>query len=48
MSDQPIAAYSFLPWARQGLGSQLREADQDTGVRLRASIARHPSGQRAT
>lgn len=34
----PISSYSFLPWARQGLGIFLREADQDTAVKARASI----------
>jgi hypothetical protein len=38
MSTQPIAAYSFLPWARQGLGNFIREGDQDTTVRVRGSI----------
>lgn len=34
MSDQSIAAYSFLPWARQGLGNEI----SDTPDGLRASI----------
>src|SRR5258708_14583998 len=34
----PIAGYSFLPWARQGLGLYLREEDQATGVKVRGSI----------
>ena len=38
MSTQPIAAYSFLPWARQGLGIFIREGDQQTGVSERGSI----------
>ncbi len=38
MSTQPIAAYSFLPWARNGLGTYVREADLDAAVKLRGSI----------
>jgi hypothetical protein len=38
MSTQPIAAYSFLPWARQGLGVFIREDDQDQAVRVRGTI----------
>lgn len=38
MSTQPIAAYSFLPWSRQGLGIYIREGDQDTTVLERGSI----------
>ena len=38
MSTQPIAAYSFLPWARQGLGIFIREGDQQAGVSERGSI----------
>src|SRR6188472_800490 len=38
MSTQPIAAYSFLPWARQGLGIYIREGDQDATVKIRGSI----------
>jgi len=38
MSNQPIAAYTFLPWARQGLGIYIRESDQDIAVHLRGSI----------
>jgi hypothetical protein len=34
----PIAAYSFLPWARQGLGIHVRESDEDAAVKLRGSI----------
>ncbi len=38
MSTQPIAAYSFLPWSRQGLGIFIREGDQQAGVSERGSI----------
>jgi HAMP domain-containing protein len=38
MSTQPIAAYSFLPWARQGLGIYIREGDQDATVKVRGSL----------
>jgi hypothetical protein len=38
MSMQPIAAYSFLPWARQGLALDIREGDQDATVKVRGSI----------
>jgi hypothetical protein len=38
MSTLPIAAYSFLPWARQGLGTYVQEADQDAAVKVRASV----------
>src|SRR5690242_20506587 len=38
MSTQPIAAYSFLPWARYGLGTYIREADLDATVKVRGSI----------
>jgi hypothetical protein len=38
MSSQPIAAYSFLPWARQGLGVYIREDDGDRTVKIRGSI----------
>jgi hypothetical protein len=34
----PIAAYSFLPWARQGLGLYIQEDDQAPGVKVRGSI----------
>ncbi len=34
----PIAAYGFLPWARQGLGSYIRESDLDATVKIRGSI----------
>ncbi len=34
----PISSYSFLPWARQGLGIYIREGDQDTTVTVRGSI----------
>jgi hypothetical protein len=33
-----IATYSFLPWARQGLGNHLKEDDFDPAVILRASV----------
>lgn len=39
MSAQPIAAYSFIPWARQGLGIYIRENDLDATVKIRGSIA---------
>src|SRR5690349_5871850 len=38
MTDTPIAAYSFLPWARHGLGAFIREGDMDAGVQVRGSI----------
>lgn len=38
MSEQPVASYSFLPWARQGLGGQVQEADQAQVAGIRASI----------
>ena len=39
MNDQLIAAYSFLPWARQGLGIYLKEIDQNPDdVKIRGSI----------
>ncbi len=38
MSSQPLAAYSFLPWARQGLGLYIREGDQDPSVKIRGSM----------
>src|SRR5215210_2743672 len=38
MSTQPIAAYSFLPWARQGLGIYIREGDQEATGEIRGSI----------
>src|SRR3954470_6897211 len=34
----PISAYSFLPWARTGLGTYIGEADLDGAVRLRGSV----------
>jgi hypothetical protein len=34
----PISAYSFLPWARTGLGTYIGEADLDGAVRLRGAI----------
>jgi len=39
MSAQPIAAYSFLPWARQGLGIYISEEDQNQSVKIRGSIS---------
>lgn len=39
MSDTPIASYTFLPFARQGLGGRLQEADQAVVAGTRASIA---------
>jgi hypothetical protein len=38
MSAEPISAYSFIPWARQGLGIHIGEQDLDAGVRARGSI----------
>jgi hypothetical protein len=38
MSDDPIASYTFLPFARQGLGGQLQEADQAAVPGIRGSI----------
>ena len=38
MNDQLIAAYSFLPWARQGLGIYIQENDKDESVKIRGSI----------
>jgi hypothetical protein len=38
MSTQPIAAYSFLPWARFGLGTYIGETDLDVTVKIRSSI----------
>jgi hypothetical protein len=38
MNDQLISAYSFLPWARQGLGIYLKETDQNRDVKIRGSI----------
>jgi hypothetical protein len=38
MSTTPVAAYSFLPWSRQGLGVYIREGDQDPTVKTRGSI----------
>jgi uncharacterized membrane protein len=37
--SQPIATYSFLPWLRQGLSNQIKDADNDATVKIRASIA---------
>jgi len=33
-----IATYSFLPWARQGMGNHVKENDFDNAVILRASV----------
>lgn len=33
-----IATYSFLPWARQGMGNHVKENDFDNTVILRASV----------
>ena len=33
-----LATYSFLPWARQGMGNHLKENDFDSSVILRASV----------
>lgn len=38
MSPQPIASYSFLSWARQGLGTEITSADGDTAVQVRGSM----------
>ena len=38
MSTQPIASYTFLPWARQGLGTYISEGDNDEAVKLRGSF----------
>ena len=38
MTDAPIASYTFLPFARQGLGARVQEADQATVPGIRASI----------
>jgi hypothetical protein len=38
MSTQPIAAYSFLPWARQGLGVYIRDEDGDRTVAQRGAM----------
>jgi hypothetical protein len=38
MTDTPIASYTFLPFARQGLGGRLQEADQAVVSGIRASI----------
>ncbi|HET7697820.1 MAG TPA: hypothetical protein VFK57_19055 [Vicinamibacterales bacterium] len=38
MSVRPIAAYSFLPWAREGLGTFIRQPDFDPAVLVRGSI----------
>jgi hypothetical protein len=38
MSTQPIAAYSFLPWARNGLGVFIRESDPGAPGAVRGTI----------
>ncbi len=38
MTDPVIASYSFLPFARQGLGGRMQEADQATVPGIRATI----------
>ncbi|MGQ0604471.1 MAG: hypothetical protein ACT4QE_22550 [Anaerolineales bacterium] len=38
MSTQPIAAYSFLPWARQGLGVFIRESDPGAPGATRGTV----------
>ncbi|MGB7537145.1 MAG: hypothetical protein WBM17_01280 [Anaerolineales bacterium] len=38
MSPQSLAAYSFLPWARQGLGTHINESDLDGGTAIRGSF----------
>ena len=38
MTDTPLASYTFLPFARQGLGGRLQEADQAAVPGIRASI----------
>jgi hypothetical protein len=38
MTEQPVAAYTFLPWARQGLGGQVQDADQAAVPGIRATI----------
>lgn len=50
MSTELIASYSFLPWARQGLGIYIREGDQDATVNIRGSIdiSLQITGQRIT
>jgi hypothetical protein len=44
MSTQPIAAYSFLPWAKQGLGVYIRPAG--TEVRGSVDVSLRVSGER--
>lgn len=39
MSTVPIAAYSFLPWARQGLGIHIQEEDSPSNTKPRGSIS---------
>jgi hypothetical protein len=38
MTDTPIASYTFLPFARQGLGARVQEPDGDKTPGIRASI----------
>jgi hypothetical protein len=38
MTEPTIASYTFLPWARQGLGGQVQEADQAPVPGIRATI----------
>ena len=38
MTDTPIASYTFLPFARQGLGAHLQGADQAVVAGIRATI----------
>lgn len=38
MSTQPISSYSFLPWARAGLGTFISQQDRDVSVSQRGSI----------
>jgi hypothetical protein len=38
MTQPPIASYTFLPFARQGLGGRVQEADQAAVPGIRASI----------
>jgi hypothetical protein len=36
--SKPIAAYSFLPWLRQGLANQITAPDFDNSVKVRAQV----------
>lgn len=36
--SEPLATYSFLPWLREGLSNNIIQADNDSLVKLRASI----------